>query len=82
MDIQTRKLAFIEEFIKIESEKLISRFEKIMKETKENSVEEEIVAYTVQGEPLTKEQYIERVQKASLGELTSMEDLEKEMQSW
>lgn len=42
----------------------------------------EIVAYTVQGEPLTKEQYIERVQKASLGELTSTEDLEKEMQGW
>jgi len=82
MDIQARKLAFIEEFIKIRSEKLISRFENIMKETKENSVEEEIVAYSVQGEPLTKEQYIERVQKASLGELTSMEDLEKEMQSW
>lgn len=43
---------------------------------------EDVVAYTVQGEPLTKVQYIERVQKASLGELTSVEDLEKEMQSW
>lgn len=42
----------------------------------------EIVAYTVQGEPLTKEQYIEKVQKASLGELTSIDDLKKEMQHW
>jgi hypothetical protein len=82
MDIKARKLAFIEEFLKIESEKLISLFEKIMKDTKETTAEKEIVAYTVQGEPLTKEQYIERVKKASLGELTSVEDLEKEMQSW
>jgi len=76
MDIQTRKLAFIEEFIKIQSEKLIARFETILKDSKENSEVDEIVAYSVQGEPLTKEQYIERVRKAGSGELTSAEDLE------
>lgn len=82
MDIQTRKLAFIEEFIKIQSEKLIARFETILKESKDKTDDDEIVAYSVQGEPLTKEQYIERARKAGSGELTSAEDLEKEMKDW
>lgn len=82
MDIQIRKMAFIEEFVKIQSEELISRLEGILKETEKTTQSDKIVAYTVQGKSLTKEQYIEKVLKASSGELTSMEDLEKEMQSW
>ncbi|WP_209391411.1 hypothetical protein [Chryseobacterium sp. RR2-3-20] len=31
MDIQTRKLEFIQEFLKIQSEEIISRLEKILK---------------------------------------------------
>ena len=31
MDIQTRKLEFIQEFVKIQSEELISRLERILK---------------------------------------------------
>lgn len=75
-------MAFIEEFVKIQSEELISRLEGILKETEKTTQSDKIVAYTVQGKSLTKEQYIEKVLKASSGELTSMEDLEKEMQSW
>lgn len=82
MEIQARKSAFIEDFLKIQSEKLISHFENLLKETKEHSLENEIVAYSVQGKSLTKEQYIDSIKKASLGELTSIEDLEKEIKNW
>lgn len=39
MDLQTRKLALIQEFLKIQSEDVISRFEKILK--KENTKSEQ-----------------------------------------
>ncbi len=34
MDLQTRKIAFIQEFLSIESEELLSRFEKLLKNRK------------------------------------------------
>ncbi len=46
----------------------------------------EIVAYTINGEPLTKEMYIKKVKDADAsveaGRYTTMDDLEKEMQNW
>lgn len=36
MDIQTRKLEFIQEFLKIQSEEVISRLEKILKNNDED----------------------------------------------
>jgi hypothetical protein len=48
--------------------------------------EKEIVAYSVQGEPLSKEMYIQKVKEADAsveaGKYTTMEDLEKEMLNW
>lgn len=38
MDIQTRKLEFIQEFLKIQSEDLISRLEKILKNTEDDFI--------------------------------------------
>ncbi|MDD7886042.1 hypothetical protein [Flavivirga sp. 57AJ16] len=43
---------------------------------------DEIVAYTVQGEPLTKEKYIQRVKDAEKGNFISSEELKKRMLSW
>ncbi|PCH75968.1 MAG: hypothetical protein COB98_07595 [Flavobacteriaceae bacterium] len=55
-------------------------------EQKKAEEKTEIVAYTVQGEPLTKELYIEKVKKSEAamkkGHFTTSEDLEKEMLSW
>ncbi|MBF6609824.1 MAG: hypothetical protein ITF99_01580 [Chryseobacterium sp.] len=36
MDLQTRKLAFIQEFLKVQSEELISRLENILKSNNED----------------------------------------------
>lgn len=48
--------------------------------------EEEVVAYTVQGQPLTKAMYIKKVKDAEAsvkaGNYTTVEDLEKEAENW
>lgn len=48
--------------------------------------EDQIVAYTVEGKPLTRKQYNQELLDAETeiqrGELTSVEDLEKESQNW
>ncbi len=55
-------------------------------EQKEADKNSGIVGYTVQGEPLTKEMYKERVQKTEAavkaGNFTTIEDLEKEAENW
>jgi len=47
---------------------------------------EEIVAYTVDGKPLTLKEYKEKLEEAYLdykkGNFTTQEDLEKEMKNW
>lgn len=48
--------------------------------------EEEIVAYTVSGKPLTKEQYRQRIMEAEAeidkGNFITHEDLKKKVRSW
>ena len=36
MDIQSRKIAFIQEFLKIQNESILNRFEELLKNTQEN----------------------------------------------
>ncbi|TXE16858.1 hypothetical protein ES692_10895 [Psychroserpens burtonensis] len=54
------------------------------KQKEEN--DSEIVAYTVNGDSLTKEEYVNRVKEADAsithGEYTTVEDLEKEVKKW
>lgn len=40
MDLQTRKIAFIQEFLKIQSEEAIERLEKLLKKEKKSSNQE------------------------------------------
>lgn len=59
-----------------------SVFENYYREKKENQA----VAYTVKGEPLTKKQYIDRIKQAEKdienGHYTTHEDLLKEVEKW
>lgn len=59
---------------------------KVVKEAIDNFKEEEIVAYTVDGKPLNRKQYKEKLdsamQRAKEGHYTTQEDLEKEMKNW
>jgi CRISPR/Cas system endoribonuclease Cas6 (RAMP superfamily) len=64
-------------------EKVYSYIENIRRK---NSNDNDIVAYTIKGKPLTKQEYIQQVKEAdksvSEGNYTTVEDLEKEVQNW
>ena len=52
MDIQTRKIEFVKEFLKLQSENVIARFEKLLKS--ENT----------EFEPMTVEEFNKRIDKS------------------
>ncbi len=59
---------------------------KVLKTVVENYKENDIVAYTVDGQPLTQRQYRQELLDAEAeierGEFTTQEDLEKEAENW
>lgn len=60
MDLQTRKIQFIQEFLNLQSEEIINRFEKLLRSEKKRISKNRI-------EPLTLEKFNKRID-------TSMED--------
>lgn len=74
MDIQTRKIEFVQEFLKLQSEELISRFEKLLK-TNQNIVK-----------PMDIEELNSRIDKSLLDsendKITENSDLISEIQQW
>jgi chemotaxis protein CheY-P-specific phosphatase CheC len=56
MDLQTRKIEFIQEFLKIQSEEAISQFEKLLKRKTKLEVDS--------FKPLTKKELNERIDKS------------------
>ena len=62
------------------------RLLKVVKAVMESYWEEEVVAYSVDGKPLTKIAYKEELKEAiteiKRGEFTTQEDLEKESENW
>lgn len=57
MNIEARKIEFVQEFLKLESEDAISKLEKILRREKNNS-DERIV------EPMTKEELNKRIDQS------------------
>lgn len=78
MDIQSRKIDFIQEFLKIQNEELISRLEKLMHsdKTKEKTV----------FKPMSVEELNSRIDKSMVdsknNRLTSTNDLVAEIEKW
>lgn len=62
------------------------RLLKVVKAVIESYQEDEIVAYTVNGNPLTRNQYkielTQAITEINQGKFISQEDLEKESESW
>jgi hypothetical protein len=79
MDIQTRKLNFIQEFLRLKNEKLIARLENILNSERGKSYEEHI-------NPLSEDELnkiIDEAEKDSRdGKLTSAVEIRKEIDSW
>lgn len=82
MDLQARKYQLIQEVFKIEKPDILDKLEKLLKAESSN----EIVASTVEGQPLTKAEYKKELQKAEQevlkGEFTTQENLEREIENW
>ena len=70
------------EYINTADERLL----KVVKAVIESYQENDVVAYTIAGNPLTRLAYKEELQEAiaeiKRGEYTTQEDLEKESQNW
>jgi len=77
MDLQTRKLNFIQNFLKLESEKAISQLEKLLqKEVKSNA----------EMKPMTMQEFQKRIEKSTEdsknGRLTETSELISEIEKW
>lgn len=77
MDIQTRKIEFMQEFLKLQNEELLTRLEKLLrsKSSKENDFK-----------PMTISEFNKRIDKSMQdsenNKLTSSSDLIAEIEKW
>jgi len=79
MDIQTRKISFVQEFLKLQNEKIILRFEKLLQNEKKNIVENDI-------QPMSIEEFNRRIdlslEDSKKGRLTEANELISEIEKW
>lgn len=79
MDIETRKIEFIQEFLKVQSEEVISRLEKLLWKENKNSEK-------VDFKPMTIEEFNERIDKSmedsKNGRSTKASELKAKMERW
>jgi len=47
MDLETRKITFVQEFLKIQSEEVVIRLEKLLKKEREKIIENDLVPLTL-----------------------------------
>ncbi len=77
MDLQTRKIAFIQDFLKLESEKVIVQFEKLLqKQTNSSSTLEPMSVADFQ------KRIHQSVSDSEDGKLTSSEHFLEEIAEW
>ena len=81
MDIAAKKNELVNWLLSLNDE---SKLKKII--ALKSVLDNEVVAHTVSGYPVDKEEYINMVKEAderiSQGKYTTIEDLEKEIESW
>jgi len=79
MDLQTRKIAFVQEFLKLQSEEVISRLEKILRKENSVSIDDKV-------EPMSIEEFNDRITKSmedsKNGRLIKDSDLKAKIEKW
>jgi len=79
MDIQTKKLHFVQEFLRLKDENLIDKLSEILRLERKKKIEKEL-------KPFNKNEYNELIDKAESdsenGRLTSARELKNEIDSW
>ncbi len=79
MELEARKIEFIQEFLKLQSEEAISRLEKVLRKEKKMTLTKGL-------EPMTLDQFNKRIDKSLKdsreGKLTEANDLMSEIEKW
>ena len=79
MDLQTRKLYFIQEFLRLANDGIIEKFEKVLQQERKKIVEKDI-------SPMTLAEYEQRIDNAKNdlknNRVTTARKLKKEITSW
>ena len=79
MDIQARKITFVQEFLKIQNEEVISRLEKLLEKEKGKIAVNDF-------SPMHLDEFNNRIDKSLLdsknGRLTENDDLTTEIKGW
>ena len=75
MDLQTRKIAFVQDFLKLESEKVIVQFEKLLQKQTNSTLESMSVADF-------QKRIHQSVSDSNKGKLTSSEHFLEEIAEW
>ena len=79
MDLQTRKLHFIQEFLRFANVSIVEKFEKLLQQERKKIVEQEI-------SPMTLAEYEQRIDTAlddlKNNRVTTAKKLKKEITSW
>jgi len=79
MDLQARKIEFVQEFLKVQSEEVISRLEKILRKENKTSDKEDF-------NPMTIDEFNLRIDKSmedsKNGRLIEASDLKAKIEKW
>ena len=79
MDLEARKIEFIQDFLKLQSEEAITRLEKVLKKEKKLTKKREV-------RPISVEQFNKRIDKSMQdskeGKLTEVNDLMADIEKW
>lgn len=79
MELQQRKIEFVQELLKVQSEEVISQLEEILSQENKNSNKERL-------EPMSIEEFNTRIDKSmndsENGRLTKASDLKAKMEKW
>ncbi len=79
MDLQTRKISFIKEFLNFQSEEIILRFEKLLKQEKKRIASDEL-------EPMSFEEFNKRIdasiEDSNSERVTESSELLSEIEKW
>ncbi|WCO03565.1 MULTISPECIES: hypothetical protein [Flavobacteriaceae] len=79
MDLETRKISFIQEFLRLQNEEIVSGLEKLLRKRKTELVEKNL-------KPMSMEQYNSEIDQAmedsKNGRMIKATDLKAKIQKW
>ena len=79
MDLEARKIIFVQEFLRLQNEEIISGLEKLLRKQKKDLFEKKLT-------PMSLEQFNREIDQAlsdsEMGRITPAEELKNKVQTW